>query len=326
MRWALTLDASGRRLYVAQDNADQVAVIDNRQEHRHRQNRRARSRWAFARRRRSRREACTRKERRYPGAGTFTVTLSPDGQNALRHQLRLELDRRDPIKDKGMVGTSGTSPTPMTTSDRPDSHRLRSRRRHLQRGRLPGSMSFNGKQRHRAQSRAPHGSTAALTEITYPGGNAAPTSAARASNQYQFQLERASLVAAPVPDRSDLPGLTAPSRREQTSTRPDPEGERAMAFLRRHIKHVIYIIQENRTFDQVLGDLDNGAQVDSSITQFPRRIHPSLHGLTVRLTGSATCSVNARQLQGPGDGSMDGWSWSLQGRVHWHATSPAVLS
>jgi hypothetical protein len=41
-----------------------------------------------------------------------------------------------------------------------------------------------------------YGNTALLTSITYPGGNAAAAAAARASNQYQFQLERASLVSA----------------------------------------------------------------------------------------------------------------------------------
>ena len=46
--------------------------------------------------------------------------------------------------------------------------------------------------------------TAAITSITYPGGNTAAAAAARASNQYQFQLERASLVSAPVPDASEL--------------------------------------------------------------------------------------------------------------------------
>ena len=35
-----------------------------------------------------------------------------------------------------------------------------------------------------------------------------------------------------------------------------------MEFLRDHIKHVIYIVKENRTFDQILGDLDNGANGD----------------------------------------------------------------
>ncbi len=33
-----------------------------------------------------------------------------------------------------------------------------------------------------------------------------------------------------------------------------------MQFLRKRIKHVIYVVKENRTFDQVLGDLTNGAK------------------------------------------------------------------
>ena len=31
---------------------------------------------------------------------------------------------------------------------------------------------------------------------------------------------------------------------------------KVMSFLREHIKHVIYIVKENRTFDQILGDLE----------------------------------------------------------------------
>ena len=54
-----------------------------------------------------------------------------------------------------------------------------------------------------------YGNTALLTSITYPGGNAAAAANARASNQYQFQLERASLVSAPVPNWLELPFYTA---------------------------------------------------------------------------------------------------------------------
>ena len=47
-----------------------------------------------------------------------------------------------------------------------------------------------------------------ITHFEYPGGNEAADAASRASNQYQFQLERASLVSAPVPGRHDLDKLT----------------------------------------------------------------------------------------------------------------------
>jgi hypothetical protein len=47
-----------------------------------------------------------------------------------------------------------------------------------------------------------------------------------------------------------------------------------MAALRTHIKHLIYIVKENRTYDQVLGDLEVG-DGDPSITEFPRRFRPT---------------------------------------------------
>jgi hypothetical protein len=150
--------------------------------------------------------------------------------------------------------------------------------------------------------------TAAMTEITYDGGNAAAAAAARASNEYQFQLERASLVSAPVPTEGrELNRLTAQVA-ENNFYASNPENERVMKFLQRRIKHVIYIVKENRTFDQILGDLDNGANADGSITQFGQAITPNFHRLAREF-------VTLDNFRDPGDGSMDGWSWSLQGRV-----------
>jgi DNA-binding beta-propeller fold protein YncE len=52
------------------------------------------------------------------------------------------------------------------------------------------------------------------------------------------------------------------------------------------IKHVIYIIKENRTYDQIFGDLEqNGKPVgngDSSLTMFGRDITPNLHKLALQ--------------------------------------------
>ncbi len=52
------------------------------------------------------------------------------------------------------------------------------------------------------------------------------------------------------------------------------------------IKHVIYIIKENRTFDQVFGDLkQNGKQVgngDSSLTMYGQEITPNQHALALQ--------------------------------------------
>ena len=124
------------------------------------------------------------------------------------------------------------------------------------------------------------GSTGAMTSRTYPGGNAAAVTAARAANQYQFQLERASIVSAPVPDGAALRTLT-----EQVASNnfygqeSDARDRQVMEFLRRRIKHVIYVIKENRTFDQVLGDLTNGAKADPALAQFGAALTPNSHNL-----------------------------------------------
>src|SRR5262249_4898575 len=139
--------------------------------------------------------------------------------------------------------------------------------------------------------------------------NDAAAAAARASNQYQFQLERASLVSAPVPGWFDLPVLTAKvAQNNFYSADPVEHDEEVMRFLRKHIKHVIYLVKENRTFDQMLGDLNNGSNGDPNLTQFGKAITPNFHAL-------ATNFVTLDNFTDPGDGSMDGWSWALQGRV-----------
>jgi len=46
-------------------------------------------------------------------------------------------------------------------------------------------------------------------------------------------------------------------------------------------RHIIYIIRENRTFDQVLGDLPR-ADGDTTLTFFPRAVTPNAHALAER--------------------------------------------
>jgi YVTN family beta-propeller protein len=74
------------------------------------------------------------------------------------------------------------------------------------------------------------------------------------------------------------------------------------------IEHVFYIIKENRTYDQVLGDLPQG-NGDKSLTIFGRDITPNLHALAERfvLLDSTYCC---------GEVSGDGWCWSTQGMAN----------
>jgi YVTN family beta-propeller protein len=71
------------------------------------------------------------------------------------------------------------------------------------------------------------------------------------------------------------------------------------------ITHVFYIIKENRTYDQVLGDLPEGNGNDS-LTIFGRDITPNLHALAERF-------VLLDNIYACGEVSGDGWTWSTQG-------------
>lgn len=71
------------------------------------------------------------------------------------------------------------------------------------------------------------------------------------------------------------------------------------------IKHVIYIIKENRTYDQVLGDLPQG-NGDPTLTLFGREVTPNLHALAERF-------VLLDNFYDCAEVSADGWNWSTSG-------------
>lgn len=68
------------------------------------------------------------------------------------------------------------------------------------------------------------------------------------------------------------------------------------------IEHVIYIIKENRTYDQVFGDLTQ-ADGDTSLLFFPREVSPNHHALAERFGIYDRFFVNAEV-------SPDGHNWS----------------
>jgi len=117
-------------------------------------------------------------------------------QHALRREQRSQLDCGDPAR-----GREGEQ------CHRVDPHGVRTARCHVQRRRLV-DVHHQRQERHRPNPGHLAGATASITSFTYPGGNAAAAVASRASNQYQFQLERASLISAPVPSAKDLRELT----------------------------------------------------------------------------------------------------------------------
>ncbi len=74
------------------------------------------------------------------------------------------------------------------------------------------------------------------------------------------------------------------------------------------IEHVIYIVKENRTYDQVLGDLPQG-NGDPSLCIFGRQVTPNLHALAERF-------VLLDNFFDSGEVSGDGWVWSTQGHAN----------
>jgi YVTN family beta-propeller protein len=75
----------------------------------------------------------------------------------------------------------------------------------------------------------------------------------------------------------------------------------AMPRYLRAIKHVIYVVKENRTYDQVLGDLGKG-RGDPSLTLFRSDSAPNHHALARRFTLFDNFYADA-------DVSADGQSW-----------------
>ncbi|GCF11435.1 bifunctional YncE family protein/alkaline phosphatase family protein [Dictyobacter arantiisoli] len=74
--------------------------------------------------------------------------------------------------------------------------------------------------------------------------------------------------------RNDRKATAALNQRDPGNPIPIPGGKSPL-------KHVIYIIKENRTYDQVLGDEKKG-NGDADLTLFPRANTPNLHALSER--------------------------------------------
>jgi YVTN family beta-propeller protein len=135
-------------------------------------------------------------------------------------------------------------------------------------------------------------------------------------NQYGWALEKAGLLALPVPDDATLARLeTIVDANDGYANR----GKAAsLAYLHGKIRHVIYITNENRTYDQVLGDLA-GANGDPALNTFPERIGPNHHAF-------ARDFVTFDNFYVPAESSGVGWNWSVQGHTNEYTErSQAVL-
>ena len=105
-----------------------------------------------------------------------------------------------------------------------------------------------------------------------------------------------------------VPQALAAAEKARSGVKPVPVPERAgepSVF-----EHVIYIIKENRTYDQILADLPQG-NGDKSLCVFPRAITPNHHALAEEFVLLDNYYCN-------GVLSADGHSWATEGNVTDH--------
>lgn len=130
-----------------------------------------------------------------------------------------------------------------------------------------------------------------------------------AANQYIFQLEKAGLLQFPMPSPARLVSLTdrVADNIGLHLTAQRKAAENTMALLRQRIKHVVYIVKENRTYDQVFGDMERG-NGDPRLAILGKRFAPNHQSLARQF-------VLLDNFYDSGEQSSTGWTWTTAGRV-----------
>jgi DNA-binding beta-propeller fold protein YncE len=241
----MLLDRAQERLIVALDNSDSVAVIDTRSD-------RLESEVDL-----NDRFNASKGKTRFTGSHPNGLALSPD----------------EDLLFVTMGGTNSVAVVPLGDDDEDDEEQVKGGRGDDERnarprqsmrvgliptGWYPSSVSVSA-----------DGSHLYVVNAISPAG---PTNTTD-RNQYVLQRREAGLLTVPMPSPKVLADLTRQVlfnngvKEEQLVDR-----NATMAFLSEKIKHVIYIIKENRTYDQVLGDLDRGNVIDD-VADRPVTVH-----------------------------------------------------
>lgn len=130
-----------------------------------------------------------------------------------------------------------------------------------------------------------------------------------AANQYIWQLEKAGLLEFPLPSGRALAAATlqVASNLGLANAAERRAAVARMAPIAKRIKHVVFIIKENRTYDQILGDLDKG-NGDPHLAILGSALSPNHHRLADEF-------VTLDNFYDSGEVSAAGWSWSTAGRA-----------
>lgn len=128
------------------------------------------------------------------------------------------------------------------------------------------------------------------------------------ANQYVWQLEKAGFLTLPMPTPRELVRLTGQVAHNSRFMAPQEQrrGSKTMEALRARIEHVVYVIKENRTYDQIHGDLDRGNGDPSLAILSP--FSPNHQRL-------ARSFVTLDNFYDSGETSNTGWNWTTAARA-----------
>jgi DNA-binding beta-propeller fold protein YncE len=224
----------------------------------------------------------------YTGANTNSVTLSPD-----EHYLYVTNGNLNNIAVVQLTGTNsgdqviGLIPT----------------------GWYPNSVALSpdGTMAYVVNSKSPTGANPNWCYNYGPSGYPACAPA----NEYNPQLTKAGLETIPLTAALVQPELntltTEVTADDHFGSVESADQAATMAAVRSGIQHVIYILKENRTYDQILGDLGRG-NGDPALTLFGQSITPNQHNLALNF-------VTLDNFLTTAEVSNDGWPWSTSARA-----------
>jgi DNA-binding beta-propeller fold protein YncE len=290
---AIALDPRASRAYVAVTNSDQVAVIDTR---------------------RLRVERTLSVERPQGiGAAPVDLAVMPDGR-----RLVVANEGTDEIVvirlPRSGAARSAGSPRTIVAADR---RRMRATRRSADwqvAGRIPTAQMPTAVDVVRARGRT------VLAWVSGKGLGTGPNPRGPNPNspddtddrinrvQYLPLLNRGLAGVATFPTGARLAALTRTALRQVVPTnavRRPPSG----TPVRKGgpIRHIFYIVRENRTYDQVLGD-DRRGDGDPRLTLFGRDVTPNAHALVRRFPLLDHVYANS-------EASIDGHFWTAAAKV-----------
>jgi len=283
---AFLLGAHGRRLYVAEDNTDRLVTLDPETGRIVEQIPTAAP------------PALAAKTARLGGAGTNALTLSPDGRTLYLSnggENAVAVVRLSP-KARGEAGEGVSQVTGLIPT-----------------GWYPTAVQLSADGRRlfvtNAKSNSGPNPKACGPELS-AGGEVNKAEVCGAANQYVWQLEKAGFLTLPTPSPEALPALTrqVAVNNHMIAEPGAAEDAATFAFLRQHIRHVVFVLKENRTYDQVLGDLEVG-NGDPKLAILGGALSPNQHQLARQF-------VDLDNFMASGESSNTGWNWSTAARTN----------